>query len=212
MKTSEYGGDTGLKTTAQETANTLLHSFLAIKEKHNYPLATSTDKINVYTHVLSLRPGYTNSVIKKVLTDAHKFSIAKGEVQGISLNTLVLSVLIYEYAEDQNIQLNGRQLTVAETAIKEAFNGKNKKKSVAWYWVSLIGVVGAVAGGVIGGAAGSLVTVLAGHLFLLISLVLAVSGGIRGSGGKVSAGSRIGAFLLALVIALIALAINGSFA
>lgn len=87
----------------------------------------------------------------------------------------------------------------------------NAKKHLAWYWISLAGTVAAILGGIVGGIVGASITVLGGWILLLISLASAVSGGMKGSdGGKVSPGSRIGAFFLALFIAFVALAINGS--
>ena len=92
---------------------------------------------------------------------------------------------------------------------------KTKSKNItAWYWYSAIGTVGAIVGGAIGGGIGALITILLGHIFLLISLIVAPARGIKSDNGngKVSIGSRIGAFFLALLIAIIALGINGSLA
>lgn len=89
---------------------------------------------------------------------------------------------------------------------------KTRNKNItAWYWYSAIGVVGAIIGGLIGGVVGALITILLGDIFFIISLITAISGGMKNiNNGKVSAGSRIGAFFLALFIAFIALTINGS--
>lgn len=87
------------------------------------------------------------------------------------------------------------------------------KNITAWYWYSGIGILGTTIGGLVGGGAGALITILLGHIFLLISLVTAISGGIKGGRtDKVSAGSRISAFFVALLIALIGLFINSALA
>lgn len=120
-KIGRKGGVVDIKATTKDTANTILTSFLAIKEKHDYPVETSSDKLNVYAHVLSLRPGYTDDVIKRVLKEAHKLSVLKGEDKGISLNTLVFSIVVYEYTVDTRKNLTDSQMMEIDTTIGELF-------------------------------------------------------------------------------------------
>lgn len=88
---------------------------------------------------------------------------------------------------------------------------KNKKNNLAWYWLSLAGAIGVILGSLIGGMIGAIVTVFGGQLILLFSLAEAVHGGVSGSSSdqKISTGNRIGAFFLALFVALIVLIISG---
>ncbi len=112
----------GIKHTTQATAEVMLTSFLAVKDKYNYPIETPTDKIKIYTHVLSLRPGYTPAEIKKVLTEADKLSKLKDEPSGITLHTLVATLVTYEHVMDGNGNLSIAQMKEIESTLRKMFS------------------------------------------------------------------------------------------
>lgn len=123
---SKSGGNAdnseGIRATTEDTCNTILTSFLAIKEKYDHPIETPSDKLQMYTRILRLRPGYTDTEIKRVLEAAHKLSVQKGEEKGISLNTLIFSIIVYEYSTDIKKNLTFSQMSQIESAIKSTFN------------------------------------------------------------------------------------------
>lgn len=112
----------GIKHTTQTTAEVMLTSFLAVKDKYKYPLETPADKIKIYTHVLSLRPGYTPAEIKKVLTEAAKLSQLKNESAGITLHTLVATIVTYEYVMDGKKDLTINQMKTIDSTLQRMFS------------------------------------------------------------------------------------------
>ena len=87
----------------------------------------------------------------------------------------------------------------------------NRSKRLAWYWLSFAGLIGTMIGALVGGGVGALIVILGGHLFLLFSLVAAARGGVKGGHVErdISVSSRIGAFIIALIVALIIMSIGG---
>ena len=111
----------GIENSTRSTAKTILTSFLAVKNKYNYPVETPADKVKIYSHVLKLRPGYTDTDIKELLEQAQGLSAIKGSTQGISLNTLVFLVVVREYVQDTNKRPTKEQLAKVESIIAEMF-------------------------------------------------------------------------------------------
>lgn len=91
-------------------------------------------------------------------------------------------------------------------------SGSSKKGHLDWYWLSLTGALLSITGAIIGNVGGAWIGI-GGHLFLLFSLVSAISGGIKGKSGaeKITVGSRVGAFFAALGVAFVILAIATQF-
>lgn len=110
-----------LEKIAQATAKAMLVSFFAIKEKHKYSVESESDKLKIYTQILSHRPDYNQSVIKETLEAAQSLSKIRDEPKGITLNTLVFVVFIREYTLDTGKTLNESQLKKIQVAIDKEF-------------------------------------------------------------------------------------------
>jgi len=115
-----------IEKTTQATAKVILSSFLRITEKYQYPIESSSDKQKVYAHVLSLRHGYTDSVIKEVLGKAQEVSKLRGETKGISLNTLAFTIVVREYNLDTHKNLTKEQLNIIQSIIWKLFRIGNE--------------------------------------------------------------------------------------
>ena len=109
-----------IESRTRSTARTLLASFLALRQKHNYSIESPTDKIKIYTHMLKLR-GYNHKAVEGLIEDAEKISAAKGATQGISLNTLVYTVVAFEYTTDTHKELSEIQLQKVNKILSKVY-------------------------------------------------------------------------------------------
>lgn len=93
-----HHGDNNLIPTTVDTTRVMLNSFVALREKYNYPISTTRDKLVIYRKILELRE-YTSRDIDLTLKKSQELSATWGE-KDISLTSVIFFIILQEYHID----------------------------------------------------------------------------------------------------------------